>query len=97
MRRTWNSPTTVRKVNSSTLAQGRRCCHWQPNVGSCFDSRRTAALRRTDKMGHVWTSPALQEKSDFSAKRSGAAMYSACFRLEACLHAMQPMWPLALM
>ncbi len=33
-------------------------------------------------MGHVWTAPAVQEESDFSAKRSGAAMYSACFRLE---------------
>src|SRR5438105_3075566 len=26
---------------------------------------------------HVWTAPALQEESDVSAKRSGAAMYSA--------------------
>ncbi len=33
-------------------------------------------------MGHVWTVPAVQEESDFSAKRSGAAMYPACFRLE---------------
>jgi len=32
--------------------------------------------------GHVWTVPAVQEESDFSAKRSGAAMYTACFRLE---------------
>ena len=31
---------------------------------------------------HVWTAPAVQEESDISAKRSGAAMYSACFRLE---------------
>jgi hypothetical protein len=37
-------------------------------------------------MGHVWTAPAVQEESDFSAKRSGAAMYPACFRLEDCLH-----------
>ena len=34
--------------------------------------------------GHVWTAPAVQEESDFSAKRSGAAMYTACFRVEAC-------------
>jgi hypothetical protein len=27
--------------------------------------------------GHVWTVPAVQEESDFSAKRSGAAMYTA--------------------
>jgi len=35
--------------------------------------------------GHVWTAPAVQEESDVSAKRSGAAMYPACFRLEDCL------------
>jgi hypothetical protein len=28
-------------------------------------------------MCHVWTAPALQEESDISAKRSGAAMYPA--------------------
>jgi len=37
-------------------------------------------------MGHVWTAPAVQEESDFSAKRSGAAMYAACFRVEEYLH-----------
>jgi hypothetical protein len=47
--------------------------------------------------GHVWTAPAVQEESDLSAKRSGAAMYSACFRVEACPFAMQPLWLLALM
>ena len=36
-------------------------------------------------VGHVWTVPAVQEESDFSAKRSGAAMYTACFRLEGYL------------
>src|SRR5438132_11365807 len=35
--------------------------------------------------GHVWTAPAVQEESDVSAKRSGAVMYPACFRLEDCL------------
>jgi len=35
--------------------------------------------------GHVWTAPAVQEESDYRAKRSGAVMYAACFRLEACL------------
>ena len=35
--------------------------------------------------GHVWTAPAVQEKYDFSAKHSGAAMYAACFRVEECL------------
>ena len=29
--------------------------------------------------GHVWTAPAVQEEFDLSAKRSGAAMYAACF------------------
>jgi hypothetical protein len=35
--------------------------------------------------GHVWTAPAVQEESDRSAKRSGAAMYPAfeCSRLAA--------------
>jgi hypothetical protein len=36
----------------------------------------------TAASGHVWTVPALQEESDFSAKRSGAAMYTAYCRLE---------------
>jgi hypothetical protein len=35
-----------------------------------------------------------REKSGISAKRSGAAMYSACFATSV---AMQPLWPLALM
>jgi hypothetical protein len=38
------------------------------------------------EMGHLWTAPAVQEESDFSAKRSGAVMYPAWFRLEDCLH-----------
>jgi hypothetical protein len=35
------------------------------------------------KGAHVWTAPAVQEESDISAKRSGAAMYPAfeCSRL----------------
>ena len=37
------------------------------------------------RAGHVWTAPAVQEESDLSAKRSGAAMYAACFRVKACL------------
>ena len=35
--------------------------------------------RSVGVMGHVWTAPAVQEESDLSAKRSGAAMYAACF------------------
>ena len=37
---------------------------------------------RTVMKGHVWTAPAVQEESDLSAKRSGAAMYPACLRME---------------
>ena len=40
------------------------------------------AAQQDDAMGHVWTAPAVQEESDVSAKRSGAAMYPAYFRLE---------------
>jgi hypothetical protein len=47
--------------------------------------------------GHVWTVPAVQEESDVSAKRSGAAMYTAYFRSEDASVAMQPQWLLALM
>jgi hypothetical protein len=42
-------------------------------------------MAKADAMGHVWTAPAVQEESDVSAKRSGAAMYPAYFRLEDCL------------
>jgi hypothetical protein len=50
------------------------------------DSRRIIASQRNDVTGHVWTAPAVQEESDVSAKRSGAAMYPACFRLKDFLH-----------
>ena len=58
----------------------------------CADTGTPRAQRRTEVslqltgVGHVWTVPAVQEESDYSAKRSGAVMYSACFRLEACLY-----------
>jgi hypothetical protein len=44
--------------------------------------RTCAGHRGMSDSGHVWTAPAVQEESDISAKRSGAAMYPACFRLE---------------
>jgi hypothetical protein len=53
--------------------------------------RKNAAVHHSkncalmSQMGHVWTAPAVQEESDVSAKRSGAVMYPACFRLEDCL------------
>jgi len=43
------------------------------------------SIQLMSQMGHVWTAPAVQEESDVSAKRSGAVMYPACFRLEDCL------------
>jgi hypothetical protein len=56
------------------------------DVGLSSESGRIIALQRNDAMGHVWTAPAVQEESDVSAKRSGAAMYPACFRLKDFLH-----------
>jgi hypothetical protein len=47
--------------------------------------RARRALEFSHGLGHVWTAPAVQEESDVSAKRSGAVMYPACFRLEDCL------------
>ena len=48
---------------------------------SCIDRYLWALYQRTPKMDtikvHVWTAPAVQEESDISAKRSGAAMYPA--------------------
>jgi hypothetical protein len=44
--------------------------------------RQLATKMRHVVKGHVWTVPAVQEESDFSAKRSGAAMYTAYCRLE---------------
>ena len=34
-------------------------------------------LEFSHSLGHVWTVPAVQEESDLSAERSGAAMYTA--------------------
>ena len=42
-------------------------------------SRTLSCVAANDAKGHVWTAPAVQEESDLSAKRSGAAMYAACF------------------
>ena len=50
-----------------------------------LDSDGTADDSASAISGHVWTAPAVQEESDLSAKRSGAAMYAACFRVKACL------------
>jgi hypothetical protein len=47
-----------------------------------FSGRTMRKIKRsaTRRRAHVWTAPAVQEESDISAKRSGAVMYSACFR-----------------
>jgi hypothetical protein len=49
------------------------------HVGFTPDSGLIDARQRTDASGHVWRVPAVQEESYLSAKRSGAAMYAACF------------------
>ena len=54
-------------------------------MGSTTILRRSNFAVRMSQLGHVWTAPAVQEESDVSAKRSGAVMYPACFRLEDCL------------
>ena len=51
----------------------------QPSPNHHF---RLATRGRSIQKGHVWTVPAVQEDFDVLAKRSGAAMYPACFRLE---------------
>ena len=51
-------------------------------ISALHRKRPSAVLKQAVAKGHVWTVPAVQEESDFSAKRSGAAMYTACFRLE---------------
>jgi hypothetical protein len=40
-------------------------------------AKRTFVSRPRSAKCHVWTAPAVQEESDISAKRSGAAMYPA--------------------
>jgi hypothetical protein len=66
-----------------TDTQIRASCKKQPGFATQSPRKQPiAALPRNDAMGHVWTVPALQEESDFSAKRSGAAMYTAYCRLE---------------
>ena len=63
----------------------QRRCHPPPASENLHNRDQICATRRNDEKGHVWTVPAVQEESDFSAKRSGAAMYPAYFRLEDCL------------
>jgi hypothetical protein len=56
-----------------------------PDLQNVFLSLRKRTFGRgaiSVALGHVWTVPAVQEESDFSAKRSGAAMYTAYCRLE---------------
>jgi hypothetical protein len=52
---------------------------------SASSTKISCNARPDHTLGHVWTAPAVQEESDVSAKRSGAVMYPACFRLEDCL------------
>jgi hypothetical protein len=71
------------------MFNGRR----QPSCDGTSRMTRECQVRICERLGvkfpgptrHVWTAPAVQEESDVSAKRSGAVMYPACFRLEDCL------------
>jgi len=56
---------------SGLAAYSRRRIAFPPNRA------QTSAPQRIDAECHVWTAPAMQEESDVSAKRSGAAMYPA--------------------
>src|SRR5262245_47228944 len=44
---------------------------------NCPPKRKSIRALAMSQKCHVWTAPAMQEESDVSARRSGAAMYSA--------------------
>ena len=67
----------------SQLGQSRQ--FHQTTATSGLPRRTLSEWTGMSQRCHVWTAPAAQEESDVSAKRSGAAMYPACFRLEDCL------------
>ena len=61
-----------------------RKARWRGTVVEMFSrcplliaERTQVGHRAMSEKCHVWTAPALQEESDVSAKRSGAAMYPA--------------------
>jgi hypothetical protein len=67
----------------ATRARTRKCAWADDLRESALPRKRPSATAAQHVvMGHVWTVPAVQEESDFSAKRSGAAMYTAYCRLE---------------
>jgi hypothetical protein len=82
----------VRSSNPEALMTGvgqslpARFASGRPDVRYAPNSDQNIAAPRLVAVCHVWTAPAVQEESDVLAKRSGAAMYPACFRLEDCLH-----------
>ena len=49
------------------------------SISASHRKRPKCCVAANDVKGHVWTVPAVQEEFDLSAKRSGAAMYAACF------------------
>ena len=59
-------------VSASALALHLDCSRTYINRIVMAISTSTTSIKC-----HVWTAPAVQEESDISAKRSGAAMYPA--------------------
>jgi hypothetical protein len=72
-------------MSAKGVKRYRAIRRWCGSMSAFRRKRLNRGQVANDEKGHVWTVPAVQEESDFSAKRSGAAMYTACFRLEGYL------------
>jgi hypothetical protein len=77
------SGEATRRHSPASISASVPCHNLSPRSARIPPPRKSRG--RSIQMGHVWTAPAVQEESDVSAKRSGAAMYTAYFRLEDCL------------
>ena len=75
----WNGPRV------QVIAPHDQCLRWvirvvltvHPSLPIFAGKQTFQALVGMSQRCHVWTAPAVQEESDVSAKRSGAAMYPA--------------------
>ena len=76
-----------------SIAAETRCPR---DVRSYLNFRHNVAWARTTLRAMYGRRPRCKMNLAF-CEASGAAMYPACFRVEACPVAMQPLWPLALM